>query len=146
MTNLSWVVKIIKFPDLFLHVIVCLSVNIFWVSLLHFFHTFQLWHLILINKTLGLHHIVFLAKSHCNTSKYGTNTFTASTIRSWNFFRIKFSDNSLCPLPYSQLKVLVQNYFWNYYNQDVVQSQLFLYFKLILNLARNYFKVFSFLF
>ena len=59
-----------------------------------------------------------LTKSSCSTSIYGTNAFAASAIKSWNFFQKKFSSNNLCQLPYSQLKLLIKNHFFNFYNQE----------------------------
>ena len=58
-----------------------------------------------------------LTKPTCNTSKYGTNGFAASAIASWNFFQNKFPRNNLRQISYSQLKVLIKNYFFNSYNQ-----------------------------
>ena len=52
-----------------------------------------------------------LTKPTCNTSKYGTNGFAASTIASWNFFQNKFPSNNVRQISYSQLKVLIKNYF-----------------------------------
>ena len=50
-------------------------------------------------------------KPSCNTSKYGTNALAASAIKSWNFFHRKLSNNNLCQLSYSQLKVLIKKHF-----------------------------------
>ena len=58
-----------------------------------------------------------LTKPTCNTSKYGTNGFAASAIASWNFFQKTFPSNNLRQIFYSQLKVLIKNYFFNSYNQ-----------------------------
>ena len=52
-------IKIMRFPDLISFVIVYLSINILWASFPQFFHMFSFWHLILMNKTLGQHHMVF---------------------------------------------------------------------------------------
>ena len=57
-----------------------------------------------------------LTKPSCSTSKYGTNAFAASAIKSWNFFQKMFSNNNLCQLSYSQLKLLIKNHFFNSYN------------------------------
>ena len=57
-----------------------------------------------------------LTKPTCNTSKYGANGFAASAIASaisWNFFQNKFPSNSLRQISYSQLRVLIMNYFFN---------------------------------
>ena len=59
-----------------------------------------------------------LTKRSCSTSKYGTNAFAASAIKSWNFFQKKFSNNSICQLSYSQLKLLIKNHFFQSYNQE----------------------------
>ena len=59
-----------------------------------------------------------LTKPSCNTPKYGTNAFAASAVKSWNFFQKKFSNNNLCQLSYSQLKLLIKNHFFNSYNQE----------------------------
>ena len=37
-----------------------------------------------------------LTKPSCSTSKYGINAFSASAIKSWNFFQKRFSNNNLC--------------------------------------------------
>ena len=58
-----------------------------------------------------------LTKPTCNTSKYGNNPFAASAIASWNFFQKEFPSNNLRQTSYSQLKVLIKNYFFNTYNQ-----------------------------
>ena len=58
-----------------------------------------------------------LTKPSCSTSKYGTNAFAASTIKSWNFYQKKFSNNNLCQLTYSRLKLLIKNHFFKSYNQ-----------------------------
>ena len=50
-----------------------------------------------------------LTKPSCSTSRYDTNTFNASAIKSWNFFQIKFSNNNLYQLSYFELKVLIKN-------------------------------------
>ena len=54
-----------------------------------------------------------LTKPSGSTSKYGINAFAASAIKSWNFFQKRFSDNNLCQLSYSQLKLLIKNHFFN---------------------------------
>ena len=36
-----------------------------------------------------------LIKPSCSTSKYGINAFTASAMKSWNFFQKRFSNNNL---------------------------------------------------
>ena len=59
-----------------------------------------------------------LTKPSCSTSKYGTNAFAASAIKSWNFFQKKFYNNSLCQLSYSHLKLLIKYHFFNSYNQE----------------------------
>ena len=55
-----------------------------------------------------------LTKPICNTSRYGTKGFAASAIASWNFFQNKFPSNNLRQISYSQLKVLIKNYFFNF--------------------------------
>ena len=60
----------------------------------------------------------FLTKPSCCTSKYGTNAFAASAIKSWNFFQKKLSNNNLCQLFYSQFKLLIKNHFFKSYNQE----------------------------
>ena len=67
------------------------------------------------NTRLASHGL--LTKPTCNTSKYGTNGFAASAIASWNFFQKTFPSNNLRQIFYSQLKVLIKNYFFNSYNQ-----------------------------
>ena len=59
-------------------------------------------------------------KPTCNTSKYGTNGFAASALASWNFFQNKFPNNNLREISYSQLKVVIKNYFFNSYYQNSV--------------------------
>ena len=59
-----------------------------------------------------------LTKPSCSTSKYGTNTFGTSAIKSWYFFQNKVSNKNLCQLYYSQLKLLIKNHFFNSYNQE----------------------------
>ena len=59
-----------------------------------------------------------LTKSSCSTLKYGTNAFAPSAIKSWNFFQKTFSNNNLCQLSYSQLKLLIKNHFFKSYNQE----------------------------
>ena len=49
--------------------------------------------------------------------KYGTNAFAASAIASCNFFQKEFPSKNLRQISYSQLKVLIKNYFFNSYNQ-----------------------------
>ena len=71
-----------------------------------------------------------LTKPSCSTSKYGTNAFAASAIKSWNFFPQTFSNNNLCQLSYSQLKLLI---FSNLIIRNEVKSKLLLYFRLTLN-------------
>ena len=61
-----------------------------------------------------------LIKPRCNTSKYGTNAFVASAIASWNFFQKEFLSNNMRQITYSQLKVLIKNYFLDSYNQTSV--------------------------
>ena len=56
-----------------------------------------------------------LTKPTCNISKYGTNGFAAFPIASWNFFQNNFPSNNLRQTSYSQLKVLIKNYFSNSY-------------------------------
>ena len=68
------------------------------------------------NSRLASHGV--LTKPSCSTSKYGTNAFAASAIKSWKFFQKKFSNNNLCQLSYSQLKLLINNHFFNSYNQE----------------------------
>ena len=58
-----------------------------------------------------------MTKPTCSISKYGTNAFAVSTIASWNFFQEEFVSNSLRQISYSQLKVLIKNYFFNSNNQ-----------------------------
>ena len=58
-----------------------------------------------------------LIKPRCNTSKYGTNAFVASAIASWNLFQKEFPSNNMRQISYSQLKVLIKNYFFNSYSQ-----------------------------
>ena len=50
--------NIIKFPDLISFCNCCLFINIFWVSP-QFFQICLFWHLILMNRILGQHHMVF---------------------------------------------------------------------------------------
>ena len=50
-----------------------------------------------------------LTKPSCSTPKHGTNAFATSAIKSWNFFQKKFSNNNLCQLSYSQLKLLIKD-------------------------------------
>ena len=57
-----------------------------------------------------------LTKPSCSSSKYGINAFVASAMKSWNFFQKRFSNNNLCQLSYSQLKLLIKNHFFNSYN------------------------------
>ena len=57
-------------------------------------------------------------KPSCSTSKYGTNAFAASAMKSWNFFQKKFSNNNLCQLAYSQLKLPIKDHFLKSYNQE----------------------------
>ena len=52
-----------------------------------------------------------LTKPSCSTSKYGTNAFVASAVKSWNFFQKKFYNNNLCQLPSSHHKLLIKNHF-----------------------------------
>ena len=59
-----------------------------------------------------------LTKPSCSTSKYGINAFAASAIKSWNFFQKRFSNNDLCQLSYSHLKLLIKNHFFNSCNQE----------------------------
>ena len=59
-----------------------------------------------------------LTKPSCNTSKHGTNAFAASAIKSWNFFQKKISNNNLCQLSSSQLKLLIKNHFFNSNNRE----------------------------
>ena len=59
-----------------------------------------------------------LMKLPCNTSKYGTNTFAASAITLWNSSQKMIYNNNLYKLSYSQLKVLIKNYFFIFYNED----------------------------
>ena len=59
-----------------------------------------------------------LTKPSYRTSKYGINAFAASAIKSWNSFQKRFSNNNLCQLSYSQLKLLIKNHFFNSYNQE----------------------------
>ena len=59
-----------------------------------------------------------LTKPSCRTSKYDTTAFAASGINPWNFFQKKFSNNNLCQLSYSQLKLLIRSHFFNSYNQE----------------------------
>ena len=58
-----------------------------------------------------------LIKPRCNTSKYGTNAFAASAIASWIFFQKEFPSNNMRQISYSQLKLLIKNYFFNSCNQ-----------------------------
>ena len=61
-----------------------------------------------------------LTKLTCNTLKYGIKAFVASAISSRIFFRKEFPSNNLRQITYSQLKVLIKNYFFNSYNQIFV--------------------------
>ena len=72
-------------------------------------------------------------KPSCSTPKQGTNVFAASGINSCNFFQRMFSNNNICHLSYSQLKVLIKNHFFNSFNQKCSQNQLLFYFRLILD-------------
>ena len=74
-----------------------------------------------------------LTKPSCSTSKYGTNAFVTSAIKSWNFFQKKFPNNNLCQLSYSQLKLLIKNLFSNLIIKNGDKNKLLLYFRLILN-------------
>ena len=109
--------NIIKFSDL--------------ISLCNFFFIYK--HFISQASSLFLHVFILASNTHeqntrfashgllikptCNTSKYGTNAFVTSAIASWNFFQKEFPSNDLRQISYSQLKVLIQNNFFNSYNQ-----------------------------
>ena len=109
--------NIIKFPDLIL-LWNCLFIYKHFISnpASVFSHVF-----ILASNTheqntrLASHDL--LTKPRCNTSKYGTNGFAASAIASWNFFQNNFPSNNLRQISYSQLKLLIKNYFFNSCNQ-----------------------------
>ena len=68
------------------------------------------------NTRSALHGL--LTKPSCSISKYSINAFAASAIKSWNFSQKRFSNNNLCQLSYSQLKLLIKNHFFNSYNQE----------------------------
>ena len=117
-----WKSNIIRFSGL-ISLCNCLFIyKQFLVRLLQFFPMFSFKHPIHMNKTLGLRHMVFLIKPRCNTSKYGTNAFIAFAIASWNFFQKEFPSNNVRQISYSQLKVLIKNYFFNSYNQISVEK------------------------
>ena len=59
-----------------------------------------------------------LTKPSCSTSKYGTNAFATSAINSRDIFQKTFSNNNLCQLSYSELKMLIKNHFSKSYNQE----------------------------
>ena len=109
--------NIIKFSNLISFCDCLFSINIFWVSFPQIFSNV----FILTSSNSkqsarsALHGL--LTKPSCSTSKYGTNAFAASAIKSWNLLKRKFSNNSLCQLSYSQLKVLIKNHFIISYNQ-----------------------------
>ena len=67
------------------------------------------------NKTLDLHHMVFWQNQHAVLQNMVLMVFAASAIASWNFFQNKFPSNNLRQISYSQLKVLIKNYFSNSY-------------------------------
>ena len=78
--------NIIKCPDL-IYFCNCLSINIFWVSLLQFFsNIFVLRSNTHEQNTRSTSHGL-LTKPSCSTSKYSINAFAASAIKSWNFFQ-----------------------------------------------------------
>ena len=54
--------------------------------------------------------------------KYGTNAFVASAIASWNFFQKEFPNSNMRQISYSQLKVLIKNFFFNSYNQILFKN------------------------
>ena len=66
------------------------------------------------NKTLDLHHMVFWQNQHAVLQNMVLMVFAASAIASWNFFQNKFPSNNLRQISYSQLKVLIKNYFFNF--------------------------------
>ena len=68
-------------------------------------------------KTRSVSHDL-LTKPSCSTSKYGTNVLAVSAIKLRSIFQRMFSNENLCQLSYSQLKVLTNNHFFNSYNQD----------------------------
>ena len=110
--------NVIKFLILFLFLIVCLSANIFLVSLPYFF---QIFFILKSNtheqNTRSASHGL-LTKPSCSASKYGLNAFVLSAIKLWNFFQKRFSNNNLCQSFYPQLKLLIKNHFFNSYNQE----------------------------
>ena len=63
-----------------------------------------------------------LTKPSCSTSKYGTNAFAASAIKSWTFFQKTFSNNNICQLSYSQLKLPIKNHFSNLIIRNAVKN------------------------
>ena len=98
------------------HMFVCLSINIFLageVSSRGFILTSDTYEQNTRSASHGL-----LTKPSRNTSKYSNNAFAASVIFSWNFFQRLFSNNNLCQLSYSQIKVLIKNYLSDSYNQE----------------------------
>ena len=108
--------NIIKFSDL-ISLCNCLFIyNIFLVRLLQLFHVFILASNTHEQNTRFASHGL-LIKPRCNTSKYGTNAFVASAIASWNLFQKEFPSNNMRQISYSQLKVLIKNYFFNSYSQ-----------------------------
>ena len=112
--------NIIKFPDLiFFFFCNCLFIYKHFLSKPSsvFSNVFILTSNTHEHKTRSMSHGL-LTKPSCNTSKYGTNAFAASAIKSWDFFQKKFCNNNLCQLSYSHLKLLIQNHFFNSYNQE----------------------------
>ena len=90
--------NIIKFPDLIFLILFFnyfLSINIFWVTIPHFFsNIFALKYYTHEQNTRSASHGL-LTKPSCSTLKYGINTFAASAIKSWNFFQKRFSNNKV---------------------------------------------------
>ena len=110
--------NIMKFSDLISLCNCLLFINIFLViRLLQFFHVFILASNTHEKNTRFATHGL-LIKSTCNISKYNTtNAFVISAIASWNFFQKEFPINNLRKVSYSQLEVLIKNYFFNSFKQ-----------------------------
>ena len=86
--------NIIKCPDL-ISFCNCLSINIFWVSLLQFFsNIFVLRSNTHEQNTRSASHGL-LTRPPCITSKYGINAFAASAIKWLKFFQKRFSNGNL---------------------------------------------------
>ena len=111
-----------KFPNL-IYVCNCLFIQkhfLFFFSIWVFFHSRE-------------------AGGYCSTSEYDTHAFAASAIKSWNFFQKRFSNNSLRQLSYSQLKLLIENHFFNSYNQECSKKLVVPLFQTNFKLRRKFF-------